>query len=250
MHLETLRIKNFRRLKDVRIDLAQDISIFVGANNSGKTSATHAIELFLTPHAREKFSVHDFSAGCWAAINAFGEQVPDSKLPTISLDLWFNVGPADLHRVVDILPSLDWQDKLVGIRVELAAIDPIRLLADYRAQREAALASVAPQGDPPYDPFPRNLYDYLGTHLPREFDLVYFVLDRTKFDNDFVQNDEDYAPLLLARGTSRSGKEIVESLIKVDMLHAQRHLSDSATGSRTEDLSRRISKLYQRSLEK
>lgn len=38
MHIHALRIKNFRRLRDVQIDLNSDISIFVGANNSGKGS--------------------------------------------------------------------------------------------------------------------------------------------------------------------------------------------------------------------
>lgn len=38
MFLKKLAIRNFRRLHDVVIDLASDISIFVGANNSGKTS--------------------------------------------------------------------------------------------------------------------------------------------------------------------------------------------------------------------
>ena len=37
MHVKTLRIRNFRRLKNVQVDLAQGISLFVGANNSGKT---------------------------------------------------------------------------------------------------------------------------------------------------------------------------------------------------------------------
>ncbi|MEX3672142.1 AAA family ATPase [Paraburkholderia phenoliruptrix] len=31
-------MRNFRRLRNVVIDLASDISIFVGTNNSGKTS--------------------------------------------------------------------------------------------------------------------------------------------------------------------------------------------------------------------
>ena len=36
MHLKKLAVRNFRRLQHVVIDLAFDISIFVGANNSGK----------------------------------------------------------------------------------------------------------------------------------------------------------------------------------------------------------------------
>jgi AAA ATPase domain len=72
MHIETIRIHNFRRLKDVRIDFASDISIFVGANNSGKTSATEAVEYFVRG-ARDAFAIHDFNAESWAAIDAFGD---------------------------------------------------------------------------------------------------------------------------------------------------------------------------------
>jgi hypothetical protein len=99
VHIETLRIRNFRRLKDVQIDLASDISIFVGANNSGKTSASHALQLF-TAASRERFSVHDFSAETWTAIDDFGDGVDGVVLPTISLDIWFHVNASDLHRVL------------------------------------------------------------------------------------------------------------------------------------------------------
>ena len=40
MRIRSVRIKNFRRLKDVHFPLEEKTSIFVGANNSGKTSAT------------------------------------------------------------------------------------------------------------------------------------------------------------------------------------------------------------------
>lgn len=44
------------------------------------------------------------------------------------------------------------------------------------------------------------------------------------------------------RGTRRhTGKDIVNSLIKIDFLHAQRHLSDSEGGSRPKELSRHLS---------
>jgi predicted ATP-dependent endonuclease of OLD family len=108
MHVHSLHIRNFRRLKDIRIDLAADISIFVGANNSGKTSTSHAVQLFLAA-SRERFSVHDFNADTWAAIDSFGELAEGATLPTISLDIWFHVEDADLHRVVDLLPSLRWK---------------------------------------------------------------------------------------------------------------------------------------------
>lgn len=254
MHIETLRLKNFRRLKDVRVDLASDLSIFVGANNSGKTSASHALQLF-TAASRDRFSIHDFSVDCWEAIDAFGDGTEGAALPTISLDIWFNVGAGDLHRVVDLLPSLAWQGNLVGIRVEFAATDPDVLLENFHQARERARQNIRPgvDGDADYHPSPRTLCEYLGDNngerLRREFELRYYVLDRARFDDDLCAS-ADYAPLLLTPDKGRSGKDILAGLVRIDFLHAQRHLSDAAGGSRAEDLSRCLSRFYERNLEK
>lgn len=254
MHIETLRLRNFRRLRDVRIDLASDISIFVGANNSGKTSASHALQLF-TAASRDRFSIHDFSVDCWDTINAFGDGIEGAVLPCISLDIWFNVGAGDLHRVLDLLPSLAWQGNLVGMRVEFAASDPNILLANFRVARERARQNVRPSasGGAAYHPSPRTLCDYLsdnsGDRLRREFELRYYVLDRAQFDDDLLPR-AGYTPLLVSPDKGRSGKDILASLVRIDFLHAQRHLSDSAGGNRAEDLSRCLSRFYERNLEK
>ena len=253
MHIETMRIRNFRRLRDVRIDLARDISIFVGANNSGKTSASHALQLF-TAASRERFSIHDFSVDCWRTIDAFGEENA-SDLPTISLDIWFHVEAQDLHRVIDLLPNLAWQGNLVGVRVEFAAIDEPALLAEFIAARDRARANVRPgvNGGPDYHPTPRTLREYLTENgsdkLRRQFELRYFVLDRARFDGDFRVPD-DYAPLRILAEKGRSGRDVLASLVRVDFLNAQRHLSDATAGGRAEDLSRCLSRFYDRNLEK
>ena len=77
MHLKKLAVRNFRRLRNVVIDLASDISIFVGANNSGKTSVGHALQLFT---GSGRFNIHDFSADLWADIVAFGEGDDEASL--------------------------------------------------------------------------------------------------------------------------------------------------------------------------
>lgn len=263
MYIETVWIRNFRRLKDARIDLASDISMFVGANNSGKTSAAHALQLF-TAASRSRFSLHDFSAECWDAINAFGEGALGAELPTISLDIWFSIQPADLHRVVDLLPSLAWHGSRVGVRVELVASDAPALRASFQEARASArLANVQPNGQlqPPeapandagYDPQPRTLCDFLsdatGDRLWRDFELRYYVLDRAQFDEN-LHAAAGYTPLRLMPDKGRSGRDVLASLVKVDCLHAQRHLSDSHGGSRSEDLSRCLSRFYERNLEK
>lgn len=264
MYIETVWIRNFRRLKDARIDLASDISIFVGANNSGKTSAAHALQLF-TAASRSRFSLHDFSSECWDAINAFGEGAVGVELPTISIDIWFSVQAADLHRVVDLLPSLAWHGSRVGVRVELVASDAPALRASFQEARASArLANMQPivQAQPPaapaqsnagYDPQPRTLCDFVsdatGDRLWRDFELRYYVLDRAQFDEN-LHSAEGYTPLRLMPDKGRSGKDVLSSLVKVDCLHAQRHLSDSNGGSRSEDLSRCLSRFYERNLEK
>ncbi|MGO4355224.1 ATP-dependent endonuclease [Rhizobium sp. RAF36] len=253
MHIESIRIRNFRRLQDVRIDLASDISIFVGANNSGKTSATHALQLF-TAASRERFSIHDFSSECWDAIDRFGEGVAEAVLPAISMDIWFNVEPANLHRVVDLLPSLSFTGNTVGMRVEFAASNPTVLLSDFQAAHAlaAANARAGEHGAPDYHPSPRTLCDYLrdenGIRLRRAFELRYYVLDRPRFDDD-LRELPGYVPRQISGDRGRSGRDILAGLVRVDFLHAQRHLSDSSGGTRAEELSRVLGRFYQRNLE-
>lgn len=250
MHIHTMRIKNFRRLKDVQIDLNSDISIFVGANNSGKTSTAQALQLF-TAASRDRFSIHDFNSECWCEIDAFGDQKEGAILPRISIDIWFHVEAADLHRVIDLLPSLSWEGSLVGLRIEFGASDETALLACFNEARARAKENIRPgqNGNTDYHPSPRTLCEYLADDLRREFELRYYVLDHARFDASFLEV-EGYEPIQITPDKGRGGKEVLNSLLRVDFLNAQRHLSDSAGGSRAEDLSRCLSRFYDRNLEK
>lgn len=247
MHLKKLSIRNFRRLNDVVIDLASDISIFVGANNSGKTSAGHALQLFT---GRGSFTVHDFSAEVWQRFIAFGEGVADATLPSIEVDIWLEIGDDDVHRVIDLLPSLGWESSLVGMRVTFAPIDAEATRARFQEARLRALAALAPaEGDeaPAFDPSPRNLQEYLRDALKDEYELSHYVLDPARFNAQMVA-EAGYTPAPLT-GRDRSGREILNGLLQIDFLHAQRHLSDSPGGARAEDLSRVLSRFYDRNLE-
>jgi hypothetical protein len=254
MHLHSYRLRNFRRLQDVHVELASDISIFVGANNSGKTSATQAVQMFLSG-GKDAFSLYDFSSHVWPLLDEIGEregEIAETEFPTVSLDLWFEVGAEDLYLVIPILPSTAWAGTLVGIRVELAPKNIAELIQRYRAARDdgraKAAALVGGAGD--YVPWPKSLSAYLLEELRREYELRYFVLDYTQFDAKF-QAAEGYQPLPL--GQEPGGAAVLKSLIKVDFLNAQRHLADPSTvsggGGRSEDLSKRLSRFYQRNLD-
>jgi predicted ATP-dependent endonuclease of OLD family len=255
MHLHSYRLKNYRRLRDARVELASDISIFVGANNSGKTSATQAIMMFLSG-AKDRFSLFDFSSHTWKELNELGDADPANdaaaSIPAITLDIWFQVAEADLYLVIPILPSTDWAGSQVGVRIEFAARSPVELLQRYRAKKQEALdraaALVGGAGD--YVPWPKSLTDYLEKELQSEFELRYFVLDRAQF-NDELGTSDVYEPAALAG--ELSGGAVLKSLVRVDCLSAQRHIADPSSsaqggGGRSEDLSRRLSRFYQRNL--
>ncbi len=254
MHLHSYRLRNFRRLRDVHVELASDISIFVGANNSGKTSATQAMQMFLSG-GKDAFSLYDFSSHVWPLLDEIGEregEIAETEFPTVSLDLWFEVGAEDLYLVIPILPSTAWAGTLVGVRVELAPKNIAELIQRYHAARDdgraKAAALVGGAGD--YVPWPKSLSVYLLKELRREHELRYFVLDHTRFDAKF-QAGAGYQPLPL--GDEPGGAAVLKSLIKVDFLNAQRHLADPSTvsggGGRSEDLSKRLSRFYQRNLD-
>lgn len=254
MHLKIIKIKNFRRLSNVTIDLDKDITIFVGSNNSGKTSVAEAISLFIEAK-RDKVSLYDISASQWSKIEEFSNGGEGAILPEMAMDLWFEVDRSDLHRVLDLLPSLSWQESLVGIRISFSPIDPEETLKHFQERKRIEQQSAKPAeglGDTPNGKFVpttlRTLREFLTDEIKHEYEFKYYVLDRAKFGDDF-EAEENYKPLEIIRDHERTGKSIVNSLFKVDFLHAQRHLSDTS-GSRTEELSRHLSRFYSRNLEK
>ena len=105
MHLHSYGLRNYRRLNSVHIELAEDISIFVSLNNSGKTSATQAVQAFLSG-TKDRFTLYDFSSAVWNVLDEAGDLDLDGPtpgnfaLPSIDLALWFEVAAPDLYLVI------------------------------------------------------------------------------------------------------------------------------------------------------
>ncbi len=239
MYLKTFQLKNFRRLKDVRVDLEERETIFVGANNSGKTSATYAFRLFLGSGKR-KFKLYDFSSDCWEQFNLLATE--ESKdAPEISLDLWFSVDDLNLHRVIGILPSLEWQGKPVGIRLSYKPKDVKQLVENFKAARDQSKEKDKEREE-------LTVCDYLERALAEEYEIVYHVLDAEKFDPDTNLQLPGYEPHLIE--SASEGSKLINSLLRVDFLDAQRHLSDSGDSGRYENLSKRLGRYYKKNTEK
>lgn len=277
MKLQAYRLQNYRRLRDVVIELDDEISIFVGANNSGKTSAVQGLHSMLRGEVK-KFELFDFSAALWAEIDAIGrmplgdEDAP-KRLPSILLDLWFRVGEDDLATAMSLLPSTEWDGKCVGIRVAFEPRDAHELVRKFHKLHEKAnnaaiaLAARRREAKEPaveagvedaatvvadaseYKPWPESLTKFLTKELSKEYTFRYYVLDERAFV-DYQAKKADYEPLPL--GKEPGGAAILKSLVRVDFLRAQRHLDDpdSSSSDRAESLSRRLSRFYHRNLEK
>ena len=129
MKIAFVEIQNFRKLRACRVEFAEQETILVGANNSGKTSAMDALICFLKQSPRNAIATTDFTLSNWSSIDQLGAQwvgadegeepavTLDSWLPLLpALDIWLNVDEKDLHRVAHLLPTLDWTLKCSFLR--------------------------------------------------------------------------------------------------------------------------------------
>ncbi|PPC94864.1 MAG: ATP-dependent endonuclease [Methylotenera sp.] len=63
MKIKTIKIKNFRLLHNISLQLEDDTTVVVGRNNCGKTSFSDIIRKFLSE--RSTFEMEDFSSACY-----------------------------------------------------------------------------------------------------------------------------------------------------------------------------------------
>lgn len=227
MKITNIAIRNFRRLEQVTIEFEQDETVFVGPNNSGKTSATAAFRCFL---GGKDFRVHDLSVSKIPAIDMFGEGGEAEDLPTIELDLWFSIDPNHISfgRVFSLLPELSDELDQVGIRLKYQPRDPAKMREAYWSAYPLAEGEARSQ----------TLSQFLGkdSNLKKYYETAYYSLD---------DRGEETREALL---DSKDGKSLLKDLIQVDFVDAQRSVNDEEA-SRSNRLSTAFSAFYKNNLE-
>lgn len=235
MKIKSVHIRSFRKLKNCHIDFDDYQTIFVGANNSGKTSAISAIVWFLKNN--EKFTLKEFTATQWGKIDEIGDKWLekdivddiwldphqwDDIVPT--LDLWIDVDDGEQYRVNHLIPSLNtWNGKRVGVRCQYTVEDITKLYADYKKAkskvRDLEATEEWKKADSP-ELFPKNLCDFLGhgNNLKTYFEVKYYVIDSTLEPED--ENNTQPTP-----DRCYDGNPIID-LIKVDTILATRDFTD------------------------
>lgn len=260
MHIEFVEIANFRKLLSTRVDLSTTTTLFVGANNSGKTSAMLSMRRFLSPR-RCPFEMYDFTLCHWTTIIALGESwiaanaagdVADlvvapwvGVLPT--LDLWLHVETGEMHHVRDLIPTLDWEGGRLGVRLryepkdlDLLYKDFVGAMSDAEAMKEAAIAAAAsehPDANPPPDPpkltiWPGNLVDFLSKRLSTHFTIRAYSLDPA---NLAAPEKTQARPQALPASSLPIEGDPLNGLIRVHDIPAQRGFGEEQPGQEDED---------------
>lgn len=257
MRIEFVEIANFRKLLSTRVGLSPEKTVFVGANNSGKTSAITALRYFLADRERPRFCLNDFTLAHWPAINAMGasweaahaenEELPAPKWDNIVpfLDVWLQVAEDEVHYVQRILPTLDWDGGRLGVRMRLEPKDAVQLQKEYVTARVQALALqaagaalAAEQGKAAANfqvaIWPQDLVEFLQRKLTTSFMVKAYVLDPAAC----VDPEHGKAKPQMLNGSDPIDGNPFRGLIRIDEISAQRGFGmpgedndEDATGS-------------------
>lgn len=240
MRIKFVEIANFRKLKSTHIDFDKKTTIFVGANNSGKTSAMVALRYFLL--SPKRLALRDITIGNWTNIDVLGEAweaatVTNTDLNDLlpSLDVWLDVPLSEIQYVVHVLPTLDWNGGLLGVRLKYKIADIEKLKAAYLLQRNASrdAETKGPKGEAvKLQVWPASLTDFLERRLRSHIELEAFALDPA---SHVPPTKGLAAPQVLPATALPLEKDPFKKLIKIDEIAAQRDFADAGERNQSGD---------------
>lgn len=252
MRIESIEIQNFRKLKSCHIDFSNKETLFVGANNSGKTSAMDAIILFL--YEKNKISTTDFTISNWSEINRIGaewiaitgDDVPNlsieqwqSYLP--SLDVWIAVNQNEVHYVSHLIPTLDWDSGVLGVRLRFEPESIERLyqdfIANYTASQQTIDEAKKKKETIQLKLWPKDLHDFLDKKIRTYFKIEAYTLNPSKYNKESTVEIQTIPLDSIALESNP-----LKGLIRIDIINAQRGFSDPNT-SNTNDAPKGIGSL-------
>ena len=263
MYIQEIKIRNFKKLKRVTLNLHKEQSIFVGANNSGKTTAMEALQKFLT---RGNFSIYDFSIGNWKEINGYFEKLYAKyrrKKHINSIEEWLkeesvnqteriidkvynnlpqiyfklHVKEEDLYRVLPLIYNLENLSDEVGIcyRYEPSKLDD--LVRDYIEEKNKRNKESKPYKEEYKEAVKKykdlNMRSFLEWKgLNTYFSIASYVAPVGEEEIEAFQFPKE----------ARLTEDPLTRLLKVDIIGAQRGLSDNEKEELVK--SRRLSTLF------
>ena len=207
-----------------------------------------ALRRFLVDHGN--FSINDFTLCHWATIDSVGkaweEETAGTEAPEFDwgsvvpcLDVWLEVPEKQLHFVQKILPTLDWDGSVIGVRLRYEPKKLEDFKREYLASRSAAktvmsAAAIAPsEGADPFSLWPKSMIEFLSRRLRATFEVKAYLLDPAKLADS---GNGEAKPQPLPTNSEALTTDPFKGLIRIDEISAQRGLGwNTSTGNGDED---------------
>lgn len=208
MYISKIKIKNFRLLKDTKLDLKEDISLLIGKNNTGKTSFLVLLENFFNS---TKFHYNDFPVSVRKEIKGLNK---DTNVDELSIQL-----------IIEI--QYDEDDNLEVLSEFMLDLDPeiknIKILFECKIKKDALLQKIEAIEPNEKEKFiEKNLHKFLKTK-------IYAFDDSQHLDNEnfFIE----FKNKLIEKDLKK-----VTDLINVQIIHARRNVASSEDGGNKKPL--------------
>lgn len=246
--LRCVELSQFRRLANVRVDIDEQTTILVGANNSGKTSILAALRHFLSDSFA--FGAYDISLSQWGTLRELGkkwetltetpmtaaapafdwnEQLDTLRATMPAVDLWFNAEAGMYHFVAPFLSKFSWKGGAVGLRLRLEPASDAEGLRELAWAYNQARLPVKDMGEKS-QAWPIDLIDF-WLHEPKRLGSVrVYKLDA---DNNPLEGKATYLPQVLEAEAVPIDRKYLTKLIRVDFVAAQRGLGSEEAESRS-----------------
>lgn len=195
MYIKTIKIKNFRLLKNTILDMKKELSLFIGRNNSGKTSFLVLFEKFFN---NDTFTYDDFSLSLRDQIHRIDSS---TNLYDLMIQMILEIeytATDDLEHLSEFILDLDPNSNTVKILFEVSI------------KKEKILPILEPLNEPNQKIryIKKNLQDFLTT-------TIY------SFENDDDLIAENRYKLI------KKDLKQIKNLINFQIIHAKRNVSSS-----------------------
>jgi predicted ATP-dependent endonuclease of OLD family len=216
MKIRQLRIKNFRLLDEVTLNIEDDITLIVGKNNTGKTSLFEAINIFAKS---QEISFEDFSQSAYLAFNRLlkfinkidfnsiserrkeiFEKIIQNQTPKVQLyiEVEYNIQNDSLINLSEFITDLDENRNDATILISYESNNSLGLFFSFLGREKKEI----------------NLITWLKENVKTFYKIKCFAVDK---DSDFKKEID------------LSFKSKIEKIVSFEDIKASRTLDDTKT---------------------
>lgn len=202
MKLVGMKLKNFRRYKNINIDLSQNLHMIVGINDIGKSTIFEALDIFFNGNnATNKISIQDLNHEALQNHDLTIEITCTFSLENdekVIIDSQFEVNPQEEYLVnedgnIEITKIYNCQNKTIKPSIVLNSYLPnyidVSILTKKQSELKALLEQLCPDSSADRrinSQLRLAIYDYLKNQNPD------FIQERKQIDTSSILNDKEF----------------------------------------------------------